>query len=407
MASDIISQVGKGKRQSVTQALADTGMFRAPTIAGDDDSGLFNMSAIKEWDARNRTQTIIPGESTASQVAADPLAAIKAKDAQITNTPTVPTIAGLTPNMVQRPMQTPAAQPSAAASAVPAIAGRPLPTGVKQFAFNNKQPAGGVVANGAGNDFSPGSPMAIAGNSVDSRGRTYDEQVAFAKQFNSPAAQIQRLAAQIPYQAGNQFDGAQKIAGINTQIAGLQQQAKLETEQYKSDTGLAGQKHAADQALAGHKIAADSNVKAHELTAIGNVEKAKIAGAEKAKEQGQKDYTDRIKGLVGDWSKLNLPKEYVPKLNEFAKIHAAAEDPQSNTFMMPPNREGGMYAAMPKQYESVYSKLLQTMPHKDAAARVYEVAKKQGHVIDVPDFKRFLPTAEAIKSQNQSAIAGV
>ena len=66
--------------------------------------------------------------------------------------------------------------------------------------------------------------------------------------------------------------------------------------------------------------------------------------------------------------------------------------------MMPPNREGGMYTAVPKQYEAHYQNLQQSMPVKDAVARIYAVAKQNGHAIDVPDFNRFQTKQDATKN---------
>jgi len=228
--------------------------------------------------------------------------------------------------------------------------------------------------------------IGTSGNSLlDDKGRNYNEQVDFAKQFNSPTAQIQRLAAEIPHQRGNQFDGAQKIAGINAQIAGLQQQTLLDTEKYKFDKENESSKYTAD-----------AHVTAAGITGDANTAKAQQAALGKQQEQGQKDYADRVKGLMSDWSKLNLPTDVAPKLNYYAKLHAEAENPNGKLFMMPPNRQGGQYAVLPKAYEPHYQKLLQHMPHNDAAAKVYAVAQKNGHAIDMPDFNRFQTKRDAV-----------
>ncbi|MGE3550983.1 MAG: hypothetical protein AB7I29_13925 [Geobacter sp.] len=342
----------------------------------------------------------------------DPLAAIKAKDAAITNTRTVPTDAGITQDMVQRPT----------GGAAPGIAG------VQKFSFSKRQPAGGVVANNSRSDWSPGSTnvRAIAGG-VDKYGRSYDEQVAHAAQVNDTT--MRSLATLTPrekaeagiLEAQRVFAGsgrrgkpskdfnpvtmanaASEVAGATSRIKALE--GGFADKQAQTIAGMKeqGDKYRADQQLVGTKYMADANLKAHEAAAQAGLDKAKIAGQEKQREQANKDYADRVKSLIGDWSKLNLPAEYVPKLNEYARYYVAAEDPQSNTFMMPPNREGGMYAALPRQYENIYQTYLQSMGHKDAAARVYDMAKKRGHAIDVPDFRRFLPTADAIRNQNQT-----
>lgn len=329
---------------------------------------------------------------------ADPLAAIKAKDAAITSSVTKPVNAGLTPEAVQRPVG--GAEPIA---------------GVKNFAFDKGKQAGGVVANNSRSDWSDGSrnAMAIAG------GSSYDEQVAKAKEINantmrsmavmSPkeaaeAGIVEKQQALLQTRKGRRDFNPVTMGNAAAGVAGFESRRKaleggFADEQAQTIAGMkeAGDMYRADQHLAGVKYNADAHTKAAKIAADDSYMKTMQAGQAKVAEQGQKEYADRVKGLVGDWSKLNLPKEYVPKLNEYAKLYTAAEDPQSNTWMMPPNTDSGMYAALPKAYESIYSKLLQGMPQKDAAARVYQLAKQRGQAIDVPDFRRFLPTSEAIK----------
>ena len=102
---------------------------------------------------------------------------------------------------------------------------------------------------------------------------------------------------------------------------------------------------------------------------------------------------------MSSWEKLNVPTDIAPKLNYYAHLHAQAEDPKGNVFMLSPNRQGGQYAAMPKAYEAHYQNLMKSgMSHNDAAARIYGVAQKNGHVIDVPDFNRFATKENAAKN---------
>lgn len=176
------------------------------------------------------------------------------------------------------------------------------------------------------------------------------------------------------------------------------------------EIGQKGQQHGEEMQHKQNELTARKPVydaQAGHYNAQAKLHEAQSLPGFKQKEQASKDYADRVKTLVGDWSKMHLPKEYVPKLNEYAKIFASAEDPSSNTWLMPPNRDGGMYAAMPRQYESVYQVLMRTMPQKDAAARVYQLAQQKGHAIDVPDFRRFLPTSDAIKRQDQAVTTGM
>ena len=312
-----------------------------------------------------------------------------------------------------------AAAPVAGTAVAPAVASTApvLAGGVKRFEFNKAAPAGGVVANNSASDWSQGSARAIAGG-VDRYGRDYDGQVAHAKQVTGDT--MRQLATEMTPREkaalatmNNRSMGSFMRSNAAADVEGFKARrdaflGKEKNEQALQIAGMKeqGDKYKVDQDLAGKKYAADATVKAQEIAGVAATSKAAIAAGEKKKEAQQKDYADRVKSMVGEWSKLNLPKEYVPKLNQFAKIYAAAEDPESNVFMMAPNRENGMYAALPKQYEAAYTRLLQTMPHKDAAARIYQIAQKQGHAVDVPDFKRFLPTSEAIKQQQNTVIAG-
>jgi len=162
-------------------------------------------------------------------------------------------------------------------------------------------------------------------------------------------------------------------------IAGM----ALANDRYKTDQALAGEKYKADKKLAGANIKSDADM-------------AKSVVAEREKVQQQ--YTDRVKGLMSGWEKLNVPADIAPKLNYYAQLHAQAEDPKGNVFMIPPNREGGQYAALPKSYEAHYQGLLKKMAPNDAVARIYGVAKKNGHAIDVPDFNRFQTKQDAAKT---------
>lgn len=330
----------------------------------------------------------------------------------------MPAIAG---GATSAPQQPALAQPIGTIAGMPAASSTTQPAGplgmpdkapdiagVNAFSFNSNQPAGGVVANGSGNDFSAGSPRAIAGTAVDGRGRSYDEQVAHAKEVNAANERYNALNPSPRERAAmesmnNRNLGSFTRSGAAAEVEGFKARRdaflqKDANQQAQTIAGVAADAHkyTADQGLAGNRVTADGNVKAHEVTALGNVEKAQIAGVEKAQQQQQQQYTDRVKGLVSAWEKLNVPTDVAPKLNYFARIHAEAENPDGKVFLMPPNRQGGQYAALPRAYEQHYQGLMKSgLSRNDAVARIYGVAKKNGHAVDVPDFARFQTRKEA------------
>lgn len=315
----------------------------------------------------------------------------------------------------------------------------PAIAGVNAFSFDSKQPAGGLAANNSASDWSSGSRnvQAIAGTSglnvgptsfsrtfSDKNGQqqteqlgtlsnrgiaglSYDQQVAHANEVNANTMQqlgnisdkqkfdmtfVGKADASNPSYRNamltrsqwekDNANGQQVLSrDKDLSIAGME----LANNRYKTDQTLAGEKYTADMKLAGEHIKSDAELA-----------KSVVAKREKAQEQQQQQYTDRVKGLVSDWSKLNVPTDVAPKLNYYAQIHAQAEDPNGKLFMLSPNRQGGMYAALPKQYESHYQRLLKTMNPADAAARIYAVAQKNRHAIDVPDFNRFQTKHDAV-----------
>lgn len=426
--TDLSRSIAGGKLDSPTGALKKAGLVGANPAAVEP---MFNGSAIMEalgynnpngkidigiagGSPGNRPQPIAGGSLASTQpIAQQPTVKTQSIAA-------VPTIAGGATSSPATSQDRFVASPGAASlvSTPKAIAGM-TPDNLQTV---GKMMDTGLSANGV-RRMDAVNQKAIAGigtsgnGLLDDKGRTYEEQVAHAQQVNEAGQRdLMRMSPREQAAAetvNNRKFGSFIRGGAAGELAGYESRrnaiaGKLADTQAQRIAGIKeqGDKYTADQTLAGVKYNADANVKAAGITGDVNIVKAQQLAQAKQQEQGQKDYTERIKSLVGDWSKLNLPKEYVPKLNEFAKIYAAAEDPTSNTWLMPPNREGGMYAAMPRQYESVYTKLIQTMPHKDAAARIYQLAQQNGHVKDVPDFRRFLPTSDAIKNQNQTLIAG-
>jgi|GEM_PF-1259481 len=334
-----------------------------------------------------------------------------------------------------------AAQPLGGNQQTPAIAG-PLATaqqaapsiaGVNSFSYDSKRPAGGLIANNSSSDFSPGSSnaQAIAGLSglntgpspltrtygtapgqqqteqlgtLSNRGiagLTYNEQVDRAKQVNEAGQRdLMRMSPReqaAAETAGNKNFGSFIRGGAKSDLTAYEARkntiaGQLADNQAQRIAGIkaSGDKYASDQTLAGHLATANATVAAAGVKADVDTNKANQTALGKQQEQVQKDYTDRVKGLMSDWSKLHLPPETTPKLNYYARIHAESENPNGKLFMMAPNRDGGQYAAMPRAYEPHYQGLLKSgMSHNDAAARVYGVAKQNGHAVDVPDFNLF------------------
>lgn len=292
----------------------------------------------------------------------------------------------------------PAASSTSPSSGPLGIPGKaPAVTGVSTFSFDNQQLAGGTVANNSASDWSPGSRntvTAIAG--FDPRtGRTYDEQVQHAKQVNAADERFNALnmspREKAAFESMNRRDlGSATRAGAAAEVKAFEARRDAFLDKEKNEQavkiagiGLARDRYKTDMHLAGEHIKSDTDLA-----------KSVVAGREKAQQQ----YSDRVKGLVSGWEKLNLPTDVAPKLNYYAQIHAQAEDPKGNVFMLPPNRQGGQYAALPRAYEAHYQKLLKSTQPNDAVARIYDIAKKNGHAIDVPDFNRFATKENAAKN---------
>ncbi|QOX78281.1 hypothetical protein FY034_04810 [Trichlorobacter lovleyi] len=242
---------------------------------------------------------------------------------------------------------------------------------------------------------------------MDNRGRTYDEQVAHAAKVNEAGQRdLMRMSPREQAAAetvNNRNFGSFIRGGAAGDLAGYESRrnaiaGQLADTQAQRIAGIKEQsnKYATDQHLAGVKYNADAHVKAAGIAGDANIAKAQQTALGKQQEQVQQQYSDRVKGLMSGWSKLNVPTHVAPKLNYYAQLHAQAEDPRGNVFMLSPNRQGGQYAALPRVYESHYQKLMKGgMSHNDAAARIYGVAQKNGHAIDVPDFARFQTRKEA------------
>lgn len=287
----------------------------------------------------------------------------------------------------------------------------PAIAGVNAFSFDSKQPAGGLAANNSGSDWSPGSKnvaTAIAGFDPKT-GRTYDEQVIHAAQVNEAGQRdLMRMSPReqaAAETAKNRNFGSFIRGGAAGDLAGYEsrrnaiagQLADTQAQRIAGITAKAEDNKAA-QNLAGVKYTAEANVTAAGIAGAADITKAQQTALSKQQEQGQKDYSERVKGLVSGWEKLNVPTEVAPKLNYYARIHAQAEDPKGNIFMMAPNTKGGQYAALPKAYQPHYEGLLKSgISHNDAAARIYGVAQKNGHAVDVPDFARFQTRKEAVE----------
>jgi len=393
------------QQKKTTEAPAIAGLAASPTDG-------FSTTAGSNYYKQNQIPSTSPVE---------PIAGYKPGTSPQGGTPPQnPTqaIAGPLATSVNRPQVQPIAGFSIAGSGASAPGGNSListPKAIAGITPDNLQTLGKMQESGMSADgvrrMDAINQRTIAGigtsgNSLlDDKGRTYNEQVAHADKVNAinalPVMSGKETAAQAilndPRASSiTRRNAAQDLVGFNSRMESAK--TLLGNQQAQTIAGIKaqGDRYSTDQQLAGVKYNADAHVTAAGITGDANTAKAQQAALGKQQEQGQKDYTDRVKGLMSNWSKLNLPTDVAPKLNYYAKLHAEAENPNGKLFMMPPNRQGGQYAVLPKAYEPHYQKLLQHMPHNDAAAKVYAVAQKNGHAIDMPDFNRFQTKRDAV-----------
>lgn len=334
MASDIISQVGKGKRQGVLEAIADTDV--AKQIAGSPLGqgiattvrGIASGAAVPTAFAADQTNTALNAVGGAlgfnANLPTDSTSKVMSWGAGQQNQSTVPAIAS-TP-------QQPSIKPPAIAT-VPAIAGgvaTPYPTGSKdQFVTaaggaslvltpkaiaamtpGNLQTVGKMMDTGLSSSgvrrMDAINQKAIAGigtpgNGVlDDKGRTYDEQVAHAKQVNaanalptmSPKQAAELAIANDPRRSRvTRANAAQGVAQFNNQMENAK--VLLGNQQYQTIAGIKekGDKYTSDQHLAGVKYNADAHTKAAEIAGGAAVAKAQQEAKLKAGDQKQKDTT--------------------------------------------------------------------------------------------------------------------
>ncbi len=119
------------------------------------DEGLFNTGALRDWYNAGATRDLsIPGGQPGNSLSGPPRTPAAQPNAPVINSPAPPPPA-------PRP-------PSGRGSALPPDVDRRIDdiakriAGVQRFDYSQKAPAGGVVANGALSDWSPGSRQASA-----------------------------------------------------------------------------------------------------------------------------------------------------------------------------------------------------------------------------------------------------
>lgn len=349
MASDFISDIGKGKKQGVVEAIAGTDLsqriINSPLAqsTGATLRGLASGAAVPTAFAIDSVNTGVNAVNSALGGSSNLLPTDNTK--QVINWgmggengKPQPIASGSTPlpAPVQSSSASAVAQPLGAVqatSAAPAIAGG------KQNAFSGTSPVIALNGKNLGDttaisnrvDWSPGSKNAQAYIA----GAEYDQQVAKAKEVN--ANTMQQLGNISPKQ---QFDmtfvGAADASNPSYRNAMLNRdtwtknnannQAELgrqnqlniadtnaEAHKYAADQSLEGHKYTADASVKSHQIAGDASVKAHEIQALGQQRAAQAkAGAEASKVANEQ---------ADNWLKSN-GYELSPENRQSAITHA-------------------------------------------------------------------------------------
>lgn len=135
------------------------------------------------------------------------------------------------------------------------------PYKTQRYNFSNNEAAQLQVGKDRGgnyrldkNDWSDGSFNQRRAE-IDAK---YNQEVARAKEFNSIQNQLSRLANDMAYQAGNNYNGKEKIAGIRAQMAALTNQQNEENKIKGIQIDADAHNYAADRGLEGHKATADA-----------------------------------------------------------------------------------------------------------------------------------------------------
>lgn len=252
----------------------------------------------------------LAGGTATPAVASDPLAAIKAKDAAITQARTVPINAGITAGMVQK---TAAPATQATSPAAPALAG-----GIQQSV--------GSFGEAKFSDGSGGFAMNEQ-NRLANVAQQNESEARYKAYLNKAAAEPDRTMGPRQITAKEQFDmsfvGKAKESNPSYKNAMLTRkvweqnnandQADIKNNQAVKIAGMDvdAKKYVADQGLTGHQVAADANVKAAQIGADAGVVRAQQEVKRKTALQQDKDksalqqkvYDQTINGY--DWSGIN------------------------------------------------------------------------------------------------------
>lgn len=238
-------------------------------------------------------------------------------------------------------------------------------------------------------DLNTGLTAVSAGrmNNASDVGKTYDQQVARAKEFNSPANQIARANAERSYflSKGGEY-GKKGIAGIDAQVAALTTQQDLADKQLGIQTTADAQKYGADQTYKGHKITAEMGLEGQKYTADAGVVKAKKAAIEKGNEQNQKDIKNRVDHYHKLFSNMHLSPSDRGRIQEYAANQAAVDSQPDKMFAMY-GRAGRQGVALPALFKPLYEKALadartkypnESQAQEVAASHVYGIAQSKG-----------------------------
>ena len=306
-------------------------------LAGNEmtDETAGNSSAVNTQLTRNVAENMgiyLPADRS---IASPPMSArdrIIAKDAQIMNTKTVPTQAGITQNMVQRPSFT-------AKTAIRSIAGSDVP-GTDTLPLDNMN---GKYARGTyGIDKGSSGPTLYGSSAVpltdaqraqqatdtdarESYAANIEAQKSKARVDKDRQSRIDLLNQIISQGLTNQYDGPQQVAAAKQELATITGQQQLG----QSADKIANERYQADQTLAGQKAVAGAHIAAAKINHENDLAKAQAHTQATQAAEAQKDYKELSNKYFDHFSKLNLPTDVSGRIAEISKDYAMAADPSN------------------------------------------------------------------------------
>lgn len=336
----------------------------------------------------DQPQGIATPPKTASESSAD-------KEARIMNSRTVPTNAGITPDMVQRPSKQP--------GSIAALPDVPPSIGSGAMYFSDEQGRGKILDAGGG---------ATGGFSRNEESRVRDlaRTNAFEIEAAQKGADAARLSSEkattdrinllndiIRVNQGNQFDGAGKIAGAQNELASITGQQILKQNAQNSANHLAGV-----------GITAGAHVRAAEVAALGKEKAGITAHAMEVAMESNKHFNQLSNKYFDQFSKLNLPNDVSGRIMEISKDYAIAADPSSPLglhFMKGSRNRGGfladktIVAAGLNRFAKQGYDLNDPGQYDKALSAVYADLQKTGKVKPVPNMYAFVDKSTVDKHE--------